>query len=168
MVSTGVKLGQWPIITPTWSDFSGVILGNTEKAPILSHICTAWTGEFIVTSSVRGWLRVRLANQGHFFRDGWQGCSKGSEEEQISILYPTKSILTPTQRITFLGFAIDSAQMTLEITEEKKSKIHWNLMNVMKLQKKSGFGVLVETYTLVQHTFQAKKIWYKYYLKCRI
>ena len=36
---------------------------------------------------------------------------------------PTKSILTPAQRITFLGFVIHSVQMTLGITEEKKSKI---------------------------------------------
>ena len=35
-----------------------------------------------------------------------------------------KSILTPTQKITFIGFVIDSVQMTLEITEEKENKIH--------------------------------------------
>ena len=39
-------------------------------------------------------------------------------------IHPTKSILTPTQRITFLGFVIHCVQMTLEMTEEKKSKIH--------------------------------------------
>ena len=39
-------------------------------------------------------------------------------------MYPTKSILTSTQRITFLGFVIDSVEMTLEITEAKKNKIH--------------------------------------------
>ena len=44
--------------------------------------------EFLLNSSVQGWLRVSLANQGHFFRGGWQGWSKGSEEKQISILYP--------------------------------------------------------------------------------
>ena len=33
------------------------------------------------------------------------------------ILHPTKSILTPAQRINFLGFVIDSVQMNLEITE---------------------------------------------------
>ena len=38
-------------------------------------------------------------------------------------IHPTKSILTPTQRITFLGFATNSFQMILEITEEEKSKI---------------------------------------------
>ena len=39
-------------------------------------------------------------------------------------IHPTKSILTPTQRITFLGFVIDSVQMTLETTEDKKRKIY--------------------------------------------
>ena len=47
MASTGVKLGQWPIITPQSSDFSEVILGHTEKAPPLSDICTAWKGEIL-------------------------------------------------------------------------------------------------------------------------
>ena len=35
-------------------------------------------------------------------------------------IHPTKSVVTPTQRITFLGFVIDSIQMTLEITREKE------------------------------------------------
>ena len=38
-------------------------------------------------------------------------------------IHPTKSILTPTQRIIFLGFVIDSVQIILKITEEKKNKI---------------------------------------------
>ena len=37
-------------------------------------------------------------------------------------IHPTKPILTPTQRITFLGFVIDTVQMTLEITERKKTR----------------------------------------------
>lgn len=39
-------------------------------------------------------------------------------------IHSTKSILTPTQKITFLGFVIDSVNMTLEITEDKKNKIY--------------------------------------------
>ena len=50
-------------------------------------------------------------------------------------IHPTKSILTPTQRITFLGFVIDSVQMTLEITEEKKSKIHNLCLETLQKQK---------------------------------
>ena len=37
-------------------------------------------------------------------------------------VHPTKSILTPTQRITFLGFVIDSVQTSLEITEDKNAR----------------------------------------------
>ena len=51
-------------------------------------------------------------------------------------IHPTKSILTPTQRITFLGFVIDSVQMTLEIKEEKKSKIHNLCLETLQKEKK--------------------------------
>ena len=37
-------------------------------------------------------------------------------------IHLAKPILTPTQRITFLGFVIDTVQMTLEITERKKTR----------------------------------------------
>ena len=37
-------------------------------------------------------------------------------------IHPTKSILIPTSRITFLGFVIYSVEMTLEITVDKKKK----------------------------------------------
>ena len=50
-------------------------------------------------------------------------------------IHPTKSILTPTQRITFLGFVIDSVQMTLEITEEKKNKIHNLHLEILQKEK---------------------------------
>ena len=40
----------------------------------------------------------------------------------------------------------------------KQKKVAWNLMIVTKLQKKSVFGVLAETYTQVHHSFQANKI----------
>ena len=39
-------------------------------------------------------------------------------------IHPTKSILTLIQRTNLLGFVIYSVQMTLEITKEKKNKIH--------------------------------------------
>ena len=48
LASTGVKLDQWPIITPQWSDFYEAILGHTEKASLLSDICTALKGEILL------------------------------------------------------------------------------------------------------------------------
>ena len=50
-------------------------------------------------------------------------------------IQPTKSILTPTKRIAFLGFVIDSVQMTLEITEEKKNKIHNLCLEILQKEK---------------------------------
>ena len=38
-------------------------------------------------------------------------------------IHPEKSIFTPTQEITFLGFVINSKTMTLKLTEEKISKL---------------------------------------------
>ena len=38
-------------------------------------------------------------------------------------IHVEKSILTPTQKIIFLGFVINSIDMTMELTEEKKLKI---------------------------------------------
>ena len=50
-------------------------------------------------------------------------------------IHPTKSILTPTQRITLLGFVIDSIQMTLKIPEEKKNKIHNLCLEILQKEK---------------------------------
>ena len=39
------------------------------------------------------------------------------------IIHPEKSVLTPVQEITFLGFVLNSSTMTASLTEEKKAKI---------------------------------------------
>ena len=39
------------------------------------------------------------------------------------IIHPEKSVLTPVQEITFLGFVLNSSTMTVSLTEEKKAKI---------------------------------------------
>ena len=40
------------------------------------------------------------------------------------IIHPEKSVLVPTQQIIFLGFAIDSAKMTITLTKERKESIY--------------------------------------------
>ena len=50
-------------------------------------------------------------------------------------IHSAKFILTPTQRIKFLRFVIDSVQMTLEITEEKKNKIHNLCLEILQKEK---------------------------------
>ena len=36
------------------------------------------------------------------------------------VIHPTKTVLRPTQKLEFLGFLIDSSQMTVSLTEQKK------------------------------------------------
>ena len=50
-------------------------------------------------------------------------------------IHSAKFILTPTQRIKFLGFVIDSVQMTLEITKEKKNKVHNFCLEIFQKEK---------------------------------
>ena len=54
-------------------------------------------------------------------------------------MHPKKSSLSPTQRINFLGFIIDSVQMTLE-TVEKKDKFH-NLC--LEILQKENLAILL-------------------------
>ena len=37
-------------------------------------------------------------------------------------IHPEKSVLKPTQNLIYLGFFINSKDMTLKLTEEKKQK----------------------------------------------
>ena len=39
-------------------------------------------------------------------------------------IHPEKSVLKPTQNLICLGFIINSKDMTLTLTEEKKQKIY--------------------------------------------
>ena len=39
-------------------------------------------------------------------------------------MHPTKSVFVPTRRITFLGFKIDTLNMTLTTTSNKKENIN--------------------------------------------
>ena len=39
------------------------------------------------------------------------------------VIHPEKSVLIPTQKLTFLGFVIDTRCMTVTLTQEKKEKI---------------------------------------------
>ena len=57
-------------------------------------------------------------------------------------IHATKSLLNPTQRITFLGFVIDSDQMTVEITEEKKNKIHNLCVEIFQKEKNTLASVI--------------------------
>ena len=39
------------------------------------------------------------------------------------VVHPDKSVLIPTQRLTFLGFVLDSQSMTVALTGEQAAKV---------------------------------------------
>ena len=40
------------------------------------------------------------------------------------VIHPEKSVLYPTQKLTFLGFVVDTVSMTVTLTGEKKNKVY--------------------------------------------
>ena len=89
----------------------------------------------------KGFVSVVLADNSYLQGNSYKACFHNIENtiELLQSLgftiHPTKSILTPTQRIIFLGFVTDSVQMTLEITEEKKNKIHNLCLEILQKEK---------------------------------
>ena len=75
-----------------------------------------WTCRDVAPKSTYLVVRVEVdhASPSHFI------CSRLIERVRLANQGPTKSILTPIQRMTFLGFVIGSVQMSLKITREKE------------------------------------------------
>ena len=61
-------------------------------------------------------------------RDSYESCLKNVNDAITMFwslgftIHPEKSVLTPTQNLIYLGFIINSKDMTLKLTEEKKQK----------------------------------------------
>ena len=49
------------------------------------------------------------------------------------IIHPDKSVLIPTQKIEYLGFILDSVNLTIEVTTRKKQKIHDLIEKILAL-----------------------------------
>ena len=58
--------------------------------------------------------------------DSYESCLKNVNDAIIMLrslgftMYPEKSVLKSTQNLTYFGFIINSKDMTLKLTEEKK------------------------------------------------
>ena len=105
------------------------------------HIFTKVSKVLFSHLQSKGFISVVFVDDSYLQGNTYKSCLHNIENT-IELLknlgftiHPTKSILTPTQRITFLGFVIDSVQMTLEITEEKKSKIHNLCLETLQKEK---------------------------------
>ena len=77
----------------------------------------------------KGYISVVFVDDSYLQGKTYQDCVNNVIEtvhllQQLGFtIHPDKSILTPTQQITFLGFDIDSEKMTMSLTKNKKEKI---------------------------------------------
>ena len=67
------------------------------------------------------------------------------------VIHPKKSIFVPTQKITFLGFEIDTLNMALTLTSNQKENIR-NIASVLLLKKPCSIRTLIITLP-GQHSF---------------
>ena len=71
-------------------------------------------------------------------------------------IHSDKSVFVPTQKITFLGFIIDSVKMTITLTKERKEKNYDNCSSLLQSNKNitvreldQTIGTLVAAFTAV-------------------
>ena len=70
-------------------------------------------------------------------------------------IHPDKSFFVPTQKITFLGFIIDSVKMTITLTEERKEKIYDNCSSLLQSNKNVAVRELTQTIGTLVAAFTA-------------
>ena len=51
------------------------------------------------------------------------------------IIHPVKSVFIPTQTITFLGFILDSRNMTVSLTQQKQLKLKKACLHIIKVKR---------------------------------
>lgn len=78
---------------------------------------------------LRGHLSACYIDDSYLQADSFQGCLKNVQDtvklfQSLGfVVHEEKSVLTPTQKIKYLGFWLDSKQMTVSLSDEKKQKI---------------------------------------------
>ena len=70
------------------------------------------------------------------------------------VIHPTKSIFVPTQKMTFLGFEIDTLNMTLTLTSKKKENIR-NIAAALLLQQSCSIWSLASFLGNIVSSFKA-------------
>ena len=79
-------------------------------------------------------------------------------------IHPVKSVLVPTQEITFLGFVLNSVNMTISLTNKKKQKIHDMAIEILNsrevcIRKLASFiGNIVASFPAVPYG----RLYYRY------
>ena len=90
------------------------------------RICTKITKIPFSVLRMQGHTSVVYADDSYLQGDSYESCLKNVNDTMFRSLGFTihleKSVLTPTQNLIYLGFIINSKDMTLKLTEEKKQK----------------------------------------------
>ena len=79
---------------------------------------------------MQGHTSVVYVDDSYLQGDSYESCLKNVNDTTIMLrplgltIHPEKSVLKPTQKLIFLGFIVDSKDMILKLTEEKKPKIY--------------------------------------------
>ena len=79
---------------------------------------------------IQGHTSVAYVDDSYLQGDSYEICLKNVNDTIITLqslsftIHPEKSVLTPTQNLIYLGFIINSKDMTLKLAEEKKQKIY--------------------------------------------
>ena len=79
---------------------------------------------------MQGHTSVVYVDDSYLQGESYESCLKNGNDKIIMLqslgftIHPEKSVLTPTQNLIYLGFIINSKDMTLKFTEEKKQKIY--------------------------------------------
>ena len=85
-------------------------------------------------------------------------------------VHPEKSVLVPTQQITFLGFVIDSVKMTITLIEERKQSIYTLYQNIL-LNYQATIRELVQTKGVIVSSLRAVpygQMYYRELEKCKV
>ena len=75
-----------------------------------------------------GYLSVVYVNNSYLQGETFKECLQNITESVKLLqslgftIHPEKSVLKPTQKLTFLGFVLNSKTMTLTLTDDKKEK----------------------------------------------
>ena len=78
-------------------------------------------------------------------------------------IHPEKSVLTPTQKITFLGFILDSVKMTITLTKERKEKIYGSCTSLLDKDGSTVIRELAQTIGNLVSAFRAVPYGQLYY-----
>ena len=84
----------------------------------------------IFSTQMQGYTSVIYVDDSYLQGDSYESCLKNLNDTIIMLrslgftIHPENSVLKPTQNLIYLGFIINSKDMTFTLTEEKKQNIY--------------------------------------------